>query len=59
MAPFGQRTALDANGYLASVTNPAGEAYQMTYTADGLLTEFKPLSAPTSQPWTRKAMPPR
>jgi len=31
---------VDSNGYLASVTNPAGEAYQMQYTADGLLTRF-------------------
>ena len=42
VAPDGQRTALtlDDNGYLNSVTNPAGEVYQLHYTADGLLTEF-------------------
>ncbi|MEK8019718.1 MAG: RHS repeat-associated core domain-containing protein, partial [Candidatus Parabeggiatoa sp.] len=42
IAPDGQRTALtlDDKGYLNSVTNPAGEAYQLQYTADGLLTAF-------------------
>src|SRR5581483_10460762 len=40
--PFGDRTQLVVqNGYLASVTDPAGQQYQMTYTADGLLTGFK------------------
>src|SRR5262249_41685266 len=41
--PFGQRTVLSptANGFLASVTNPAGGAYRMVYSPDGLLTEFK------------------
>jgi RHS repeat-associated protein len=42
VAPFGQRTtlAVDANGYLSHVTNPAGEAVQLTYNsgnAEGLL----------------------
>jgi len=43
VATFGQRTILtpDTNGYLASMTNPAGEAYRMTYTNDGLLTDLK------------------
>jgi RHS repeat-associated protein len=41
-SPFGDRTVLAINaGYLASVTNPAGEQFQMTYTADGLLTGFR------------------
>jgi RHS repeat-associated protein len=42
VAPDGQRTALtlDENGYLNSVTNPAGEVYQLHYTVDGLLTAF-------------------
>ena len=42
IAPDGQRTALtlDDKGYLNSVTNPASEAYQLQYTADGLLTAF-------------------
>ncbi len=42
IAPEGQRTALtlDYNGYLNSITNPAGEAYQLHYTDDGLLKEF-------------------
>lgn len=42
VAPFGQRTTLglDANGYLAQVSNPADESYQMSYTSDGLLTAF-------------------
>ncbi len=42
IAPDGQRTALtlDGNGYLNSITNPAGEAYQLHYTDDGLLKEF-------------------
>ncbi|HID99931.1 MAG TPA: hypothetical protein EYP59_06545, partial [Thiotrichaceae bacterium] len=31
---------LDNKGYLNSVTNQAGEAYQLQYTADGLLTAF-------------------
>ena len=30
--------ALDANGYLASITSPGGQAVQLTSTADGLLT---------------------
>ena len=42
IAAEGQRTALtlDDNGYLNSMTNPAGEAYQLHYTDDGLLKEF-------------------
>ena len=41
-SPFGDRTVLAVTGgYLTSVTNPAGEQFQMTYTADGLLTGFK------------------
>jgi len=42
VASDGQRTTLtlDDNGYLNSVTNPAGEVYQMHYTTDGLLTEL-------------------
>jgi len=47
VAPFGQRTTLglDSNGYLAKVTNPAGESHEMTYSADGLLTSLKILTA--------------
>ncbi|MFZ5699038.1 MAG: Ig-like domain-containing protein, partial [Pseudomonadota bacterium] len=43
VAPDGQRTvlALDANGFLATASNPAGEIHRMTYTADGLLTRFE------------------
>jgi RHS repeat-associated protein len=41
-SPFGSRTALAIdNGYLTSITNPAGERFDMTYTAEGLLTTFK------------------
>jgi RHS repeat-associated protein len=42
ITPNGQRTnlTLDADGYLATVTNPADEAYRMLYTEDGLLTHF-------------------
>jgi RHS repeat-associated protein len=42
IAPDGQRTELtvDANGYLSSVLNPAGEQYFLASTADGLLTGF-------------------
>jgi YD repeat-containing protein len=40
-SPFGSRTVLAIqNGYLASVTNPAGEHFQMTHSPDGLLTGF-------------------
>jgi RHS repeat-associated protein len=40
VAPFGQRTtiALDGNGYLATLTNPANEAVTLGHTPDGLLT---------------------
>lgn len=39
IAPRGQRTTLtvDANSYLATVTNPANERVQLSYTAEGLL----------------------
>ncbi|VAW88823.1 hypothetical protein MNBD_GAMMA17-1284, partial [hydrothermal vent metagenome] len=42
VAPDGQRTtlALNANGYLNLVTDPAGAQYSMGYTADGLMTNF-------------------
>jgi YD repeat-containing protein len=42
VAPFRQLTTLTVNdnGYLASLTNPAGEAYRISYTNDGLLTQF-------------------
>jgi RHS repeat-associated protein len=43
ISPYGQRTRLrlDPNGYLAAVTNPAHEAFEMNYTSGGLLTRFK------------------
>ncbi|MBF0440234.1 MAG: hypothetical protein HQL93_14115, partial [Magnetococcales bacterium] len=43
VAPDGQRTNLtvDANGYLASVTNPASETHAMQYTTEGLMTTFR------------------
>lgn len=43
IAADGQRTefTMDANGYLATVTNPANEVYRMTYSNDGLMTEFR------------------
>ena len=36
VAPFGQRTtpSLDSNGYLASITDPAGDANQYSYSPD-------------------------
>jgi len=39
VAPGGQRTSLSVNadGWLAGVTDPAGNAHAMTYSADGLL----------------------
>jgi RHS repeat-associated protein len=41
-SPFGDRTPLSVeNGYLSSVTNPAGEKFEMAYRSDGLLTTFK------------------
>ncbi|MCB1765327.1 MAG: hypothetical protein KDJ22_04575 [Candidatus Competibacteraceae bacterium] len=43
VGPYGQRTTLTTNsdGYLASITNPAGEIHQFTYQdAGGLLTTF-------------------
>ena len=51
VAPGGQRTALtlDANGYLATVTNPAAETHTMSYSAEGLLQRFiDPLANPHS-----------
>ena len=39
---------LDANGYLASVTNPNSESYMMTYTSGGLLLTFKKPAGQTS-----------
>ncbi len=41
VAPFGQRTelSLGGDGYLARVTDPAGAAWQMSY-SDGLLESF-------------------
>lgn len=41
--PFGHVSTFtyDANGYLAAVTNPAGETVQLTHTADGLLTQLR------------------
>jgi YD repeat-containing protein len=40
VGPYGQRTALtaDANGYLTSLTTPAGEVHHLVHGADGLLT---------------------
>ncbi len=40
LGPDGQTTTLtlDGSGFLASITNPAGEDYQFTSTPDGLLT---------------------
>lgn len=42
VAPHGQRTEfeLDANGYLQRLSNPANESHQMSYTDEGLLTQF-------------------
>ena len=42
IAPFGQQTLLtvDANGFLASITNPANESTQMSYSSAGLLQTF-------------------
>jgi len=42
VAADGQRTSLvlDGNGYLATVTDPASESWQVEYTADGLMTAF-------------------
>ena len=42
VAPDGQRTSLslDANGYLAAISNPAGETYGMNHSPDGLLSRF-------------------
>jgi len=41
-SPFGDRNVLTMNnGYLSSVANPAGEHFQMTYSATGLLTGFQ------------------
>jgi RHS repeat-associated protein len=42
VGPFGQHTtlALDANGYLSSITDPASQATVLGSTADGLLTSL-------------------
>ncbi|MDQ3930959.1 MAG: hypothetical protein M3328_17675, partial [Chloroflexota bacterium] len=42
-APYGQRTTLTAGpqGYLASISNPAGETIHCEYERDGLLVAFK------------------
>jgi RHS repeat-associated protein len=42
VSPFGGRTTLSiSNGLLSSISNPAGERFEVTYTADGLLTKIK------------------
>lgn len=43
ISSYGQKTIfnLDANDYLSQVTNPAGESYNMIYTALGLLTQYQ------------------
>jgi RHS repeat-associated protein len=40
VGPFSQRTSLivNANGFISSISNPAGETHQFSYTEDGLLT---------------------
>jgi YD repeat-containing protein len=45
VAPFGQRTALavDGNGNLSGITNPAGGVVQAGYAAGGLLNSFTDL----------------
>ena len=42
VAPDGQRTSLglDTYGYLDTIIDPAGETWQMAYTADGRMTAF-------------------
>jgi len=42
VAPDGQRTSLslDTGGYLATVTDPANDAWQMEYSVDGLMSAF-------------------
>ncbi len=42
ISPDSLRTevTLDANGYIASLSNPAGEAHNISYTNDGLMTSF-------------------
>ena len=42
VAPFGQQTTLtlDANGYLASIADPANETFQLTSTSTGLLKQL-------------------
>lgn len=51
-SPYGlvSSVTLDANGYLASITNPANETYEMTYVSSGgLLQSFeKPTGASSS-----------
>lgn len=50
VGPYGQRTnlTLDANGYLATITNPASEVWQFGYTDGGLLTSSVDPNAHTS-----------
>ncbi|MBL8220611.1 MAG: hypothetical protein JNL62_15360, partial [Bryobacterales bacterium] len=39
ISPYGQRTVLvTTSGFLASITDPAGQAYQLSYATGGLLT---------------------
>lgn len=52
VAPDGPRTALliNADGYLAGVTNPAGQSHTLGYTAEGLLlSHASPRSIPPSE----------
>ncbi len=52
IAPFGQRTelTLNENGYLATVSNPAGETHEFTYHDEGgLLATFKKPRGNTSK----------
>ena len=48
VAPFGQQTTLTVNGdgYLASVTNPAGDAVQLTYNAGSAMGLLATLTDP-------------
>jgi RHS repeat-associated protein/uncharacterized repeat protein (TIGR01451 family) len=42
LAPRGQRTLLtESGGYLAQITDPAGQFYSLGYTPDGLLTSVR------------------
>ncbi|EDN71250.1 hypothetical protein BGP_0697 [Beggiatoa sp. PS] len=42
VGPYGQRTVLtfDSQGYLAAITNEAGETDAMVYTSEGLMTQY-------------------